>query len=69
MEARGVTKGMVNLIVKNGKALSQNGGNKFAFIIQDGVAVVSKEGKLVTAWGKGNFDPNMVQIVNKLFGK
>lgn len=42
----------VDEIVKNGKVLSQNDGAKFAYVTQDGVAVVSKEGKLVTAWVK-----------------
>jgi hypothetical protein len=69
MAERGVTKDMINSIVKNGKVLSQNGGNKFAYITQEGVAVVSKEGKLITAWGKDNFDDNMIKIVNELYGK
>ena len=66
---RRIIKDMINSIVKNGKVLSQNGGNKFAYITQEGVAVVSKEGKLITAWGKDNFDDNMIKIVNELYGK
>ena len=69
MAERGVTKDMIESIVQNGKVLSQNGGSKFAYITQEGVAVVSKEGKLITAWGKDNFDSNMIEIVTQLFGK
>ncbi len=35
---------MVNNIVENGKVLSQNDGNKFVYITQEGVAIVSKGG-------------------------
>lgn len=35
---------IVNNIVENGKALSQNNGNKFAYMPQ--------EGKLITAWSR-----------------
>ena len=60
---------MVNNIVKNGKVLSQNNGNKFAYITQEGVAIVSKEGKLITAWSSEDFDSSMLEIISKLFGK
>lgn len=43
--------------------MSQNDGAKFACITQEGVAVVCKEGKLVTAWGSDNFDDSMNIIV------
>ncbi|MGD1819839.1 MAG: hypothetical protein ACPKOI_08185, partial [Pleomorphochaeta sp.] len=69
MTERGLTKNMIESIVQDGKVLTQNGGSKFAYITQEGVAVVSKEGKLITAWGKNNFDANMSEIVTKLFGK
>ena len=69
MEQRGVTKDMVNDFVRNGKVLSQNEGNKFAFITKDGVAVVSKDGKLITTWGKDKFDDNMKEIVKMLWGE
>ena len=68
MAERGITKDMVESIIQNGKVLSQNGGNKFAYITPEGVAVISKEGKLITAWGRQYFDENMIEIVNKLFG-
>lgn len=69
MTERGLTKNMIESIVQDGKVITQNGGSKFAYITQEGVAVVSKEGKLITAWGKNNFDTNMSEIVTKLFGK
>ena len=69
MEQRGVTKDMVNDFVKNGKVLSQNEGNKYAFITKDGVAVVSKDGKLITTWGKDKFDDNMKEIIKMLWGE
>ena len=69
MEQRGVTQDMVNDFVKNGKVLSQNEGNKFAFITKEGVAVVSKDGKLITTWGKDKFDDNMKEIVKMLWGE
>ena len=55
--------------MNNGKVLSQNGGNKFAYITQDGVAIVSKDRKLITARGKSNFDENMLDVISKLFGE
>ena len=39
---------MVNNIVENDKVLSQNNGNKFAYI--------TREGKLITAWSRGKRD-------------
>lgn len=69
MEKRGVTQDMVESWVQNGKTLSQNGGDKFAFVTQEGVAVVSKEGKLITTWGADNFDDAMKLIVEQLHGK
>ena len=55
--------------LKNGKVLSQNNGNKFAYITQEGVAIVSKEGKLITAWSSADFDSSMLEIIRKLFGE
>ena len=65
----GMTQEMVNNIVENGKVLSQNNGNKFAYITQEGVAIVSKEGKLITAWSSADFDSSMLEIISKLFGE
>ena len=68
MQQRGMTQELVNNIVENGKVLSQNNGSKFAYITQEGVAIVSKEGKLITTWSSADFDSNMLEIVGKLFG-
>ena len=69
MNQRGMTKELVDGIVANGKTLSQCFGSKFAFITKEGVAIVSKEGKLITAWSSMNFDENMLEIIRCLFGK
>ncbi len=69
MQQRGMTQEMVDEIVAKGKTLSQNNGSKFAFITQNGVAVVSKEGKLITTWSSEYYDNAMQQIITKLFGE
>lgn len=69
MQQRGMTQEMVNNIVENGKVLSQNNGNKFAYITQEGVVIVSKEGKLITAWSSADFDSSMLEIISRLFGE
>lgn len=69
MVQRGVSKDMVNNWVKNGKTLLQDNGNKFAFVTKEGVAVVDKTGKLITAWTKETYDESMKKIVEALFGK
>ncbi|HAK1387797.1 TPA: hypothetical protein H1101_000507, partial [Listeria monocytogenes] len=66
LKQRGLSKSQVDDFVERGKALSQNGGEKFAFITENGVAIVSKDGKLVTAWGKKDFDEGMEKIIEKL---
>lgn len=60
---------MIENIIENGKVLSQSGGNKFAYITKEGVAVVSKEGKLITGWTNADFDESMISIVSKLLGE
>ncbi|EAC3516266.1 hypothetical protein BFH49_04765 [Listeria monocytogenes] len=67
LKQRGLSKSQVDDFVERGKALSQNGGEKFAFITENGVAIVSKDGKLVTAWGKKDFDEGMEKIIEKLY--
>ena len=66
---RGLSKQQVEDFIKDGKVLSQNNGEKFAFITEEGVAILNKQGKLVTAWGKNDFDKEMIDIIEKLFGK
>lgn len=65
---RGMSKELVDSIVRNGKALEQANGAKHAFITREGVAVVTSEGKLVTAWSKNLFDDAMKEIIKALFG-
>ncbi|EHT4840105.1 LXG domain-containing protein [Listeria monocytogenes] len=69
LKQRGLSKSQVDDFVEHGKVLSQNEGEKFAFITEDSVAIVSKDGKLVTAWGKKDFDEGMKKIIEKLYGK
>ncbi|EHL5768827.1 LXG domain-containing protein [Listeria monocytogenes] len=69
LKQRGLSKSQVDDFVEHGKVLSQNEGEKFVFITEDGVAIVSKDGKLVTAWGKKDFDEGMKKIIGKLYGK
>jgi hypothetical protein len=65
---RGMSRELVDSIVRNGKALEQSGGAKHAFVTREGVAVVTKEGRLVTAWSKNFFDDAMKEIIRLLFG-
>ena len=69
IQERGLTRQDIDDIVKNGKTLLQDSGNKFAYITKDGVVIIDKDGKIITAWGKNDFDDNMKMIVEKLFGK
>ncbi|MBP3285055.1 MAG: peptidoglycan-binding protein, partial [Clostridia bacterium] len=69
MEQRGINKELIDQIVNSGKVLSQNGGSKYAYITREGVAIVSKEGKLITAWSSTEFDSNMINVIRRLFGE
>ena len=69
MLQRGLTPNMIKDFIKKGKVLSQDNGNKFVYVTRDGVAVISKDGKLITAWTSANFDSNMSRIVKLLFGE
>lgn len=68
MQQRGMTQDKINNIVENGKVLSQDNGNKFAYITKKGVVIVSKDGKLITTWSSADFDGNMLEIIKILFG-
>lgn len=67
MAERGITKNMVDLWVSTGKVLQQ-GADKFMYITQEGVAIVTRDGKLVTAYSKLQFDDNIKTVVKQLFG-
>lgn len=54
--------------MKYGACIEQDGGNKYVYITREGTAVVRKDGKLITAWSKDNYDENMIEIVKKLYG-
>jgi peroxiredoxin len=50
--------------VKNPVAvLSQQGGNRFAYVSQEAVVVVDKSGNIVTVWGKDTFDDVVKQVL------
>ena len=67
MAERGMSKTAVEKVVKNGFALSQNGG-KFLIFSKDGAAVVTESGKLITTWGFENFDKVMLELLKLLGG-
>jgi len=67
MTQRGVTQEMVNSWVADGKVLQQ-GTNKYLFVTQEGAAVVTKEGKLVTTYSSLYYDEAMIKIVDQLYG-
>lgn len=66
MSERGITKDMADSFVKNGVAFSQ--GNKILFLSTEGAAVVGLDGKLITTYGKNNFDESIREIISELFG-
>jgi hypothetical protein len=67
MAERGVSQSMVNSWVKNGVALQQSSGN-YLFITQEGAAVLSGSGKLITAYSSVYYDSAMQAVVNQLYG-
>ena len=64
---RGCADGASPAIVKNGIALSQNNGSKFALVTQNGVVVFNRNVIFVTCWSKTDFDKNMLNIIESLF--
>ena len=66
MAERGVTRQMVESWVANGKVLQQS-ADKFVYICQEGVAVITSAGKHITAYGANYFDGAMMKIIDKLF--
>ena len=68
MIERGVTQEMVEVWVKNGKALQQ-AGEKILYITKQGAVVIDKAGAVITAYTNQYFDPAMQEVVEKLFGK
>ena len=68
MAERGMSKSMVEGILKNGKVLQQS-ANKFVYITKKGVVVVEATGMIVTAYSNKYFDSAMRAIVKQLFGR
>lgn len=58
----------VEKCMKYGACIEQDRGNKYVYITKEGAAVVRKDGKLITAWAKNNYDENMIEIIKKLYG-
>ena len=65
MAERNMSQSAVNSIVKNGYAFSQGGG-KYMFLTKNGVAVVTDTGKLITTYGKAQFDDVIIQLLKLL---
>ena len=65
MAERNMSKSAVNSIVKNGYAFSQGGG-KYMLLSKKGVAVVTNTGKLITTYGKAQFDDVIIQLLKLL---
>ena len=63
-----MSKSAVNSIVKNGYAFSQGNG-KYMLLTKKGVAVVTNTGKLITTYGKAQFDQVIIQLLTLLWGK
>ena len=68
MIERGVTREMVELWARTGKALQQ-AGNKILYITKQGAVVINELGKVITAYTSADFDEVMKAVVEKLFGK
>ncbi|EJO5347960.1 DUF4258 domain-containing protein [Clostridium botulinum] len=68
MEQRNVTKQMVENWVKSGKVIQQD-TNTFLYLTKDGVAVVGKNGKLVTTYSKEQFKPHIKNALKQLYGE
>ena len=68
MVERGVTKDMIELWVKTGKALQQT-PDKILYITKQGAVVVTNAGKIVTTYSSDYFDAEMQRVVECLFGK
>ena len=68
MAERGVTQGMVNNWISEGKVLKQISGN-YIFISKEGAAVFTQSGKMITAYSSEYFDENMWNIIKRLFGE
>ena len=68
MQQRGVSRKDVEYFIKNGKVLKQ-AGEKYAYITEKGMAVLSEKGTLIATYSSAYYDASMKEIVKRLFGK
>ena len=66
MSERGMSKSLINSVIKNGKVLQQT-ANKFAYISKKGV-IIESNGKIVTTYSNKFFDETIKGYVKQLFG-
>lgn len=67
MSQRGMSKSLIEKIVKSGYTLSQSGG-KFLFLTSEGAVVLDSLGKLITTYGSGDFDAEILKVLKALMG-
>lgn len=65
MMDRGMSKSLVESIVKNGKAFAQS-ESKYLLVTKEGVAVVEESGRLVTAYSSNYFDATILELIKAL---
>lgn len=68
LKERNINESDVENWIENGISVEQIKDNKYAFVTKEGVAIVRKDGKLITAWSSDDFDKEMLEIIRKLFG-
>ena len=66
MNERGMSKSLIESVVRNGKVLDQ--GGRFLYISKKGAVVLDKQGHLVTAYSEKYFDNSMKGVIKNLFG-
>ena len=66
MSERGMSKSLINNVIKNGEVLQQS-ANKYVYISKKGVVVIESNGKIITAYSSEFFDETVKAYVNKLF--
>jgi len=66
MAERGMSKSLIESVIRNGKRLSQSGG-KFIYITKKGAVVIDSNGTLITGYGSKYFDATMKSVVKSLF--
>lgn len=67
MSQRGMSRSLIEKIVKSGYTLSQSGG-KFLFLTAEGAVVLDSLGKLITTYSSGDFDSAILEILRILMG-